>query len=107
MRTDESYPGGRRYVWEPALHAVHADSNALRCLIFDGVTRTNDDFGRELTRIKMHDPAYPLEVTLNFCADLERDVIEQWTEVVHRESGAVTLEHMASSALLLSPRMFI
>jgi alpha-galactosidase len=104
QRTDESYPqAGDGYIWEPALQVVHADGNTSTALIFEGVTRTNDDAGRELTQIKLHDPAYPLEVTLNFRADRERDVVEQWTEIVHHESGAVTLERMASTALLLPP----
>jgi alpha-galactosidase len=104
QRTDESYPqAGDGYIWEPALQVVHADSNTSTALIFEDITRTNDDAGRELTQIKLHDPAYPLEVTLNFRADRDRDVVEQWTEVVHHESGAVTLERMASTALLLPP----
>jgi alpha-galactosidase len=104
LRPDESYPqAGDGYVWDPALQVVHADGNTSTALIFDGVTRTNDDVGRELTRIKLHDPAYPLEVTLNFRADRDRDVIEQWTEIVHHESGPVTLQRMASTALLFSP----
>jgi len=101
-RNDESYPpAGDGYIWEPALQVVHADGNNSTALIFDSVTRTNDDTGRELTRIKLHDPAYPLVVTLNFCADRKRDVIEQWTEIVHHEPGAIVLERMASSALRL------
>jgi alpha-galactosidase len=104
LRTDESYPpAGDGYIWEPALQVVHADGNTSTALIFEGLTCTNDDAGRELTQIKLHDPAYPLEVTLNFRVDPERDVIEQWTEIIHHESGAVTLERMASSALLLPP----
>ena len=104
LRTDECYPqAGDGYVWEPALQVIHADGNTSTTLIFDGVTRTNDEAGRELTRIKLHDPAYPLAVTLNFRADRDRDVIEEWTEIVHHESGPVTLERMASTALLFSP----
>jgi alpha-galactosidase len=104
LRTDEGYPlAGDGYIWEPALQVVHADGNTSTALIFDGVTRTNDGAGRELTHIKLHDPSYPLAVTLNFRADRERDVVEQWTEIVHHESGPVTLERMASTALLFSP----
>src|ERR1700690_2889186 len=67
QRDDEFYPpAGDGYIWEPALQVVHADGNTSTALIFEGLTRTNDDAGRELTRIKLHDPAYPLEVTLNF-----------------------------------------
>jgi alpha-galactosidase len=104
QRADESYPqAGDGYIWEPALQVVHADGNTSTALIFEGLTRTNDEAGRELTQIKLHDPAYPLEVTLNFRADRERDVVEQWTEIVNHEPGMVTLERMASTALLLPP----
>ena len=34
--------------------------NDFDCFDFESVTRTNDTFGRELTRINLHDPAYPL-----------------------------------------------
>ena len=101
-RTDECYPpAGDGFIWEPALQVVHADGNTSTSLIFDGVARTNDAAGRELTRISLHDPAFPLEVALNFRADRERDVVEQWTEIIHHEAGPVTLERMASTALLL------
>jgi len=102
LRTDESYPpAGDGYVWEPALQVIHADGNTSTALIFEGVAQTNDAAGRAWTQIRLHDPAYPLAVTLNFLADGERDVIEQWTEIVHHEPGPVTLERMASTALLL------
>jgi alpha-galactosidase len=101
-RNDEAYPqAGDGYIWEPALQIVHADGNTSTALIFENVTRTNDNTGRELTQIRLHDPAYPLEVTLNFRTDRERDVVEQWTEIVHHESKSITLERMASTALLL------
>jgi alpha-galactosidase len=101
---DESYPqAGDGWIWEPALQVIHADGNTSTALIFEGVTRTNDDARGELVQIKLHDPAYPLEVVLNFRADHERDLVEQWTEIVHHEPGPVTLERMASTALLLPP----
>jgi alpha-galactosidase len=104
LRTDEGYPqAGDGYVWEPALQIVHADGNTSTALVFDSVTRTNDEAGRELTRIKLRDSVYPLEVALIFRADRDRDVLEQWTEIVHHESGPVTLQRMASTALLLTP----
>ncbi len=102
QRDDEAYPqAGDGYIWEPALQTVHADGNTSTALIFEGVIRTSAGTGRELTQIKLHDPAYPLAVTLNFLADHERDVVEQWTEIVHHESGPVILERVASTALLL------
>jgi alpha-galactosidase len=101
-RIDESYPqAGDGYIWEPALQIIHADGNTSTALSFNGLTRTNDAAGREVTQIKLQDPAYPLEVFLNFRADQDRDVVEEWTEIVNHETGAVTLERMASTALLL------
>jgi len=101
-RTDEAYPqAGDGYIWEPALQIIHADGNTSTALIFDRCTRTNDAAGRDLTSIQLHDPAYPLQVTLCFRADRDRDVVEQWAEIVNQEAGPVTLEHMASTALLL------
>ena len=102
LRADESYPqAGDGFIWEPALQVVHADGNTSTKLVFESTTRTNDDAGREVIRIQLHDPAYSFEVTLCFRADRERDVIEQWAEIVQHESGPVTLERMASTALVL------
>jgi len=102
QRADEAYPqAGDGYIWEPALQIVHADGNTSTVLIYDSFTRPNASDGRELTRIQLHDPAYPLQVTLCFRADRDRDVVEQWTEIVQHEAGAVTLERMASTAWLL------
>jgi len=101
-RADECYPqAGDGYIWEPALQVIHAYGNTSTTLLFEGFAQTNDQAGRKLTQIHLHDPAYPLEITLNFLADGERDIIEQWTEIVHHESGPVTLARMASTALLL------
>ena len=101
-RNDESYPqAGDGYIWEPALQVVHADGNTSTALIFDGITRAPAEAGRELTSLKLHDPAYPLTVTLNFLTDGDRDVMEQWTEIVHHEARPVILERMASTALSL------
>ena len=103
-RADEFYPqAGDGYVWEPALEVVHADGNTSTALVFQGVTRTNETPDIELTRIHLRDPAYPFEVTLCFRAHRSEDVIEQWTEIRHRESKPVILERMASASLVLSP----
>ncbi|MDD5140849.1 MAG: alpha-galactosidase [Verrucomicrobiales bacterium] len=101
-REDEAYPqAGDGYIWEPALQAVHADGNTSTALLFKDVTRTNETADCEVVRIKLCDPAYPFETTLCFRTHREQDVVEQWTEILHHESGAVTLERMASTALLL------
>jgi alpha-galactosidase len=103
LRSSEAYPqAGDGYIWEPALQIVHADGNTSTALQYENLARSRDETGRELVRINLHDPAYPLEVVLCFRIDAGRDVIEQWTEITHHEPAPITLEHMASSALLLS-----
>jgi alpha-galactosidase len=83
------------------LQVVHADGNTSTALTYDGMARSSDENGREQTDIKLHDPAYRLQVTLHFLADKNRDVIEQWTDISNHESGPVTLERMASTSLSL------
>jgi len=103
QRVDEAYPqAGDGYIWEPALQAVHADGNTSTTLVYDSVTRTNEATGRELVRIKLRDSAYPFEAVLCFRAHRDQDVLEQWVEIRHNESGVVKLERMASSSLLLA-----
>lgn len=104
QRFDEAYPQwGDGYVWEPALQVTHADGNSSTALLYDRATRTNESPDHELLRINLRDPAYPFEATLCFRAHRNRDLLEQWTEIRHHEPGAVRLERMASSALVLSP----
>lgn len=107
-RWDEAYPQwGDGYIWEPALEVVHADGNTSTALHYDGITRTNEGGGREWIRIKLRDQAYPFEVALNFRTHIQRDVIEQWTEIRHLESRPVTLHRMASSSLLFSTNVYL
>ncbi len=107
-RDDESYPqSGDGYVWEPALQVVHADGNTSTALVFDAATRSNKTADIEEIRFHLHDAAYPFEVTLCFRAHQNEDVIEEWTEIAHRESGPVTLARMASSSLLLENNVYL
>lgn len=107
-RDDEFYPqAGDGYVWEPALQVVHADGNTSTALVYDGVTRTNVSPDIGVTYIHLHDPAYPFEVTLCFKTHDNEDVIEEWTEIRHQESGTVTLQRMASTSLLLSTNVYL
>jgi alpha-galactosidase len=104
QRADEAYPqAGEGYIWEPALQVVHADGNTSTTLRYEGVERTREPGDRELVRVKMRDPVYPFEAALCFRVHRDRDVMEQWTEIRHRESGVVKLERMASTSLLLMP----
>jgi alpha-galactosidase len=107
-RNEESYPpAGNGYDWEPALEVVHADGNTSTTLNYVGLTQTIEAPDVTLTRIHLHDPAYPFEVTLCFRAHRDEDVIEQWTEIRHQESGVVTLKQMASTSLLLTTNVYL
>ena len=104
QRTDEAYPqAGDGYVFEPALQATHVDGNTSTTLHFESLSRTNDAGGGEWVRIGLRDSVYPLEVALCFRTHPEEDVVEQWTEIRHREAGRVTLEQIASASLLFEP----
>src|ERR1700677_1220395 len=107
-RDQEFYPqAGDGYIWEPALQAVHADGNTSTMRVYDNVTQTNESADIQSTRIHLHDPAYPLEVTLCFRTHYDEDVIEQWEEIQHQESGTVLLQRMASSSLLFSTNVYL
>lgn len=108
LRDSEFYPqAGDGYIWEPALQVVHTDGNTSTALIYDGIIQTNEAPGIESTRIHLHDPAYPFEVTLCFRAHHDEDVIEQWTEIRHQEPGTVLLKRMASTSLLLTTNVYL
>ncbi len=103
QRDDEFYPqAGDGYIWEPALQVVHADGNTSTALVFDDITQTNDSAGHgidpnssctiRLIRLKSRCVSAPTASGM---------FIEQWTEIINHESGAVTLKRMASTALLL------
>lgn len=103
-RLAEAYPqAGDGYVFEPAFQVIHADGNTSTALAYTRVERVSEAGDRELVRLHLRDPAYPLEVTLCFRVHRERDVLEQWTEIRHQEPASIRLERMASAALLLSP----
>lgn len=107
-RDQESYPqAGDGYIWEPALQMVHADGNTSTALLYSGITQTNESTDIELTRILLRDPAYPCEVTLCFRTHHDEDVVEEWTEIQHQESHAITLQQMASTSLLLNTNVYL
>ena len=108
LRDQEFYPqAGDGYVWEPALAAIHADGNTSTALIYGSTTESNESPDITLIRIHLSDPVYPFEVTLCFRTHYNKDVIEQWTEIRHHESGVVTLQHMASTSWLFSTNVYL
>src|SRR5579862_6402838 len=108
IRDAEAYPqAGDGYVWEPALELVHADGNTSTALHYIGMTQTNESPDIDVTRVQLRDPAYPLDVTVCFRTHKENDVIEQWIEIQHQEPRAITLQHVASTALLLDTNIYL
>ncbi|HUA65615.1 MAG TPA: alpha-galactosidase [Alphaproteobacteria bacterium] len=108
FRDQEFYPqAGDGYVWEPALEVVHADGDTSTALRYDSMEATNESPDITVTRVHLHDPEHPFEVTLCFRTHNDEDVIEQWTEIRHHEPAVVTLQRMASTSLLLSTNVFL
>jgi alpha-galactosidase len=108
VRDDEFYPqAGDGYVWEPALQVTHADGNTSTALVFDGLTQSNETADITATRIRLHDAAYPFDVTLCFKTHHDEDVVEQWIELNHAEKSAVTLQRVESSSLLLGGDVYL
>jgi len=98
-RSQEFYPQwGNGFTNEPALQATHADGNTSTDLRY---VRHETNFagdGVTVTRIEVKDPVYPFFATLCFKSYSAFDVIEQWTEIRHEESGTVQLDRFASSS---------
>jgi alpha-galactosidase len=98
-RPEEFYPaGGAGYIWEPAIMAIHADGNTSTDLVYASHQINPIDDNRTETRIELKDPQYPFFVTLCFKSYRDQDVIEQWSEIRHEETGPVVLTRFASSA---------
>jgi alpha-galactosidase len=107
-RSTEAYPqAADGYIWDPALQVVHADGNTSTDLQFEGVERTNDGARQPVTRIQLRDPKYPFTVALCFRAHPNEDLIEQWAEIRHQETGPVALERVASTSLILPTNTYL
>lgn len=100
-RADEFYPqAGDGFSNEPAIQVVHADGNTSTDLLYVGHETTAVDGNASLTRIELKDPAYPFFITLCLKAYRDEDVIEQWAEIRHDESGPVRLIRYLSASPL-------
>lgn len=98
-REREYYPpAGDGYLFEPALAATHADGNTSTDLQFIKQESSEIDSNISFTRIELRDAFYPFHVFLNFKTYRAEDVVEQWAEISHEETQAVTLERFASAA---------
>lgn len=94
-------PSGSRNLMEPAISVTHADGNNSLDLTYVSHQQTKIGDGVNLLKILLKDPAYPFELTLCYKSFYDTDVIEQWTEIRHREKGNVILHKFASANLYL------
>ncbi|ATP57407.1 alpha-galactosidase [Pedobacter ginsengisoli] len=91
---------------EPALSVTHSDGNKSTVLAFQDLKVTEIDNNRKLTSIVVKDPKYNFQVTLNYLAYFDEDVIEQWAEIKHHEKRSIVLNKYASANLTLSGKKF-
>jgi alpha-galactosidase len=87
---------------QPALRATHFDGNTSTDLVY--VQRVAQDLGSGvmLTTIQLKDSYYPFFVDLFIKSYAADDVFEEWTQVRHQESAAVTLYEVASGGLVVN-----
>ncbi len=90
---------GTDNLFEPAIRMTHNDGNPSLELKYDSHTVEKPEPDITLTRIVLKDPEYPVTVTLNIKAYMKEDVIEQWVEIVQRESKPLIIYNYASSML--------
>ena len=97
----EAYPAyGLNTPAEAALAMRHSDGNLSTALVADYWERGEVvGEGNFVTCITMKDPVYPIQVTLNYKAFVEEDMIEVWTEITNNEKGIVNLTTYASAVL--------
>lgn len=91
---------------EPAIAVIHVDGNNSLDLKYEKHTISNTDDGAILTSISLKDPVYPFYVDLYFKAWKDEDVIEQWSEIHHKEKGKVVLNKYASANLYFFNRHY-
>jgi alpha-galactosidase len=90
---------GTESLFEPAIRITNNDGNPSLDLKYASHSVEKPSAGVTITKIILKDPVYPVEVTLYIKAYVAEDVIEQWTEIVHKEAKPVTLFNYASSML--------
>jgi alpha-galactosidase len=107
QNTKDAYPTySNEYLFEPACRITHWDGNRSLDLHYSRHRVEKQDDNTTLTQIFLKDPQYPLEVTLNFKAFYDQDVIEQWIVIKHQEKTSVTIYNYASSSLCLTAEKY-
>jgi len=99
-------PSGTWNLSEPAIQVKHADGNSSLDLKYVSHKREQLDSNISVVNISLKDPIYPFEVTLFYKIWANENVIEQWTEIKHKEKKAVLLQKYASANLYFSNNDF-
>lgn len=105
-RKDQAYPtiqSSKQFVYwgEPALHAIHTDGHTSTMLKYVKHDTEQIDENISQTRITLKDPVYPFYTDIVYKTYAKENVMEQWTEIYHEETGDVLVKQAASSALTL------
>jgi alpha-galactosidase len=90
---------GTDNVFEPAIRMTHNDGNPSLELKYVSYNIEKPEPNIILTNILLKDPEYPVEVTLHIRSYLVEDVIEQWVEIVQKETKPLTIFNYSSSML--------
>lgn len=99
-------PSGTWNLSEPAIQVKHADGNTSLELNYVSHKVEKIDANISITSIVLKDPIYPFEVTLFYKTWAKENVIEQWTEIKHKEKKAVLLQKYASANLFFGGKDF-
>ena len=99
-------PAGTWNLSEPAIQVKHADGNPSLELKYSSHKKEQIDINTSVTSIVLKDPVYPFEVVLYYKVWAKENVIEQWTEIRHKEKNAVVLQKFASANLYFSNKDF-
>lgn len=97
---------GSLNLMEPALSVTHSDGNKSAVLQYVSHEVKKIDDNQTLTTIVLKDTRYKFQVTLFYKAYYKEDVIEQWSEIEHKEKGNVVLNKYASANLTLQGKKF-
>lgn len=91
---------------EPAIEVIQSDGNtSLELKYVSHTTETTSD-NAVLTTIVLEDAQYEFQVKLFYKAWANENVIEQWTEIQHKQKDAVTLKKFASANLFFTGNEF-
>ncbi|MBP6182764.1 alpha-galactosidase [Flavobacterium sp.] len=99
-------PSGTWNLSEPAIQVKHADGNPSLELKYVSHKVEKIDVNTSITSVVLKDPIYPFEVTLFYKVWSKENIIEQWTEIKHKEKKPVLLQKYASANLYFASKDF-